>query len=44
LKAAAWRRAALGIAAYVSSHPRPDFVIEEHLPPAEEMGVYNGRR
>ena len=37
-------REALDIAAYVNSHPRPDFVIEDHLPPAEEMGVYNGKR
>lgn len=37
-------REALDIAAYVNSHTRPDFVIEEHLPPAEEMGVYNGKR
>ncbi len=37
-------RESLDIAAYVTSHPRPDFVIEEHLPPAEEMGVYNGKR
>ncbi len=37
-------REALDIAAYVNSHPRPDFVIEEHLPPPEEMGVYNGKR
>lgn len=26
------------------TQPRPDFVIGEHLPPAEEMGVYNGKR
>lgn len=37
-------REALDIAAYVNSHERPAFDIEEHLPPDEAMGVYNGRR
>ena len=34
----------LDIAAYVNSHDRPSFDIEEHLPPAEQLGVYNGKR
>jgi thiosulfate dehydrogenase len=34
----------LDIAAYVNSHDRPAFDIEEHLPPAEQLGVYNGKR
>ena len=37
-------REALDIAAYVNSHPRPEFVIEEHLPPDAKLGVYNGKR
>lgn len=35
---------ALDIAAYVNRHPRPEFRIEEHLPPAEKLGEYNGKR
>ena len=31
------------IAAYINSHPRPHFKLEEHLPPAEKMGQYNGQ-
>ena len=34
----------LDIAAYVNSHDRPAFDIEEHLPAAEGLGVYNGKR
>jgi thiosulfate dehydrogenase len=34
----------LDIAASVNSHDRPAFDIEEHLPPAEQLGVYNGKR
>lgn len=37
-------REALDVAAYVNSHPRPDFKLEDHLPPPEGMGVYNGLR
>jgi len=37
-------REALDVAAYVNSHPRPDFKLEDHLPPREGMGVYNGLR
>jgi hypothetical protein len=36
--------AANPLAAYVNSHPRPEFVIEEHLPPDAKLGVYNGKR
>lgn len=32
---------ALDIAAYVNSHPRPKFVLKEHLPKAERLGEYN---
>ena len=32
---------ALDIAAFVNSHDRPKFVLEEHLPKAEELGEYN---
>jgi thiosulfate dehydrogenase len=35
---------ALDVAAYVNSHPRPEFRIEEHLPPAAKLGEYNGAR
>jgi len=31
---------ALDIAAYVNSHPRPRFVLKEHLPKPEGLGVY----
>ncbi len=34
---------ALDIAAYVNSHPRPKFVLEEHLPDASRLGTYNSR-
>jgi len=34
----------LHIAAYVNSHDRPAFDIEEHLPPDSQLGVYNGKR
>ncbi len=32
---------AVNVAAYVDSHPRPDFVLEAHLPAADRAGVYN---
>ncbi|MFI4850392.1 MAG: c-type cytochrome [Gimesia chilikensis] len=32
---------ALDIAAYVNSHSRPHFILEEHLPPVEQRGVYD---
>jgi len=32
---------ALDIAAYMNSHPRPHFVLKEHLPPAGQLGVYD---
>lgn len=35
---------ALDIAAYVNSHPRPKFILSEHLPKDTELGRYNGRR
>ncbi len=37
------RQQALDIAAFVNSHERPEFRLEEHLPEAEKMGVYNGK-
>lgn len=33
---------ALDIAAFIDSHPRPKFVLKEHLPPADRRGEYNG--
>jgi thiosulfate dehydrogenase len=35
---------ALDIAAWVNSHPRPEFRLEAHLPPPEKLGEYNGAR
>jgi thiosulfate dehydrogenase len=35
---------ALDVAAYVNSHPRPEFRLDEHLPPVEKLGEYNGAR
>ena len=35
---------ALDIAAYVTGRPRPEFRLEEHLPPAGKLGEYNGAR
>jgi thiosulfate dehydrogenase len=35
---------AIDIAAYVNSHDRPRFDLEKHLPPAERLGEYNGKR
>ena len=32
---------ALDIAAYVNAHPRPKFVLKDHLPKAERLGEYN---
>ncbi len=32
---------AADIAAYINSHERPKFKLEEHLPPAEKLGEYN---
>jgi len=32
---------ALDIAAFINSHERPEFVLEEHLPKAEKLGEYN---
>lgn len=34
---------ALDIAAYVNQHPRPKFRLQDHLPPPERLGEYNGR-
>lgn len=31
----------LDVAAYVNSHDRPKFRLEDHLPPAEKLGTYN---
>jgi thiosulfate dehydrogenase len=33
----------LDIAAFVNSHPRPNFVLREHLPAPEKLGEYNGQ-
>lgn len=35
---------ALDIAAFVNSHSRPDFVLDEHLPPRDRLGTYNSER
>lgn len=32
---------AMDLGAYVDSQPRPRFVLRDHLPPADRMGVYN---
>lgn len=32
---------ALDVAAYLNSKPRPKFVLENHLPPANRLGEYN---
>jgi len=32
---------AIDVAAYVDSQPRPNFVLKEHLPSPDKMGVYN---
>nr|WP_197999937.1 c-type cytochrome [Gimesia alba] len=32
---------ALDIAAYVNSHPRPRFVLKDHLPETDRLGVYD---
>jgi len=34
---------ALDVAAYVNSHPRPKFVLKEHLPEASRLGAYNSQ-
>ncbi|WP_460171054.1 c-type cytochrome [Thermus sp. FJN-A] len=31
------------IAAFVDSQPRPDFILKEHLPPPQDLGVYTSR-
>jgi thiosulfate dehydrogenase len=33
---------ALDIAAFVNSHPRPEFKLREHLPTVDRLGEYNG--
>jgi thiosulfate dehydrogenase len=37
-------REAIDIAVFVNSHKRPKFKLAEHLPNAEETGVYNGEK
>ncbi len=32
---------ALDVAAWVDAHPRPKFVLKDHLPPADRLGEYN---
>ncbi|MFO1040159.1 MAG: c-type cytochrome [Planctomycetaceae bacterium] len=34
---------ALDLAAFINSHDRPVFRLEEHLPPRTQVGVYNSR-
>lgn len=34
---------ALDVAAFVDSHDRPDFRLEDHLPPATKLGEYNAK-
>lgn len=34
----------LDIASYVNSHPRPKFVLKEHLPSPEKLGEYNSAK
>lgn len=31
------------IAAFVDSQPRPEFVLKDHLPPAQDLGVYTSK-
>mgnify|MGYP001773372119 CR=1 FL=1 len=31
------------IAAFVDSQPRPDFVLKDHLPPPQDLGVYTSK-
>lgn len=33
---------AIDIAAFVNSHPRPHFDLNQHLPPQDRLGEYNG--
>ncbi|WP_197203473.1 c-type cytochrome [Crateriforma conspicua] len=33
----------LDVAAYINSHSRPKFILEEHLPTPDRMGEYNGQ-
>ncbi|TWU66660.1 Cytochrome c [Crateriforma conspicua] len=33
----------LDVAAYINSHSRPKFILEEHLPSPDRMGEYNGQ-
>lgn len=35
---------ALDIAAFVNSHPRPKFILEEHLPSPDRLGEYNSEK
>jgi thiosulfate dehydrogenase len=35
---------ALDIAAWVNAHPRPKFVLKDHLPPADRLGEYNAEQ
>lgn len=32
---------ALDVAAFINSHPRPKFVLKDHLPPADRLGEFN---
>ncbi len=34
---------ALDIAAFVNSHERPHFKLQEHLPVKSKLGEYNGK-
>lgn len=35
------RQEAVDLAIYVNAQPRPEFVLDDHLRPREEMGHYN---
>lgn len=32
---------ALDVAAFINSHPRPKFILKDHLPPADRLGEFN---
>lgn len=34
---------ALAVAAFLNSHPRPHFKLEDHLPPPDKLGVFNSK-
>lgn len=34
-------REAVDVAAFIDAQPRPDFVLKDHVPPADRAGQYN---